>query len=225
MRVRVSWGWGTGSPGIPQGYLCQSLLPVTLQPPHPPTTHNVSLVVVPSAPDPSSTTTATNETRCLVGGHSQLSRLLFIHCTHQRDTMSRWLSFSALLVPRQPPQPPTRHQCFVGGHSWLSQSLFNHHTHQRDTMSRWWSFSVLPVRDCRGYRKPRGKLMGFAGVGVRVGVSAPQQNPYPCHGSRVFSCLQKKKNFFCQVCWRVQIVIFILIFLYFGNRKYIFSIN
>ena len=25
VRVRVSWGWGTGSPGKPQGYLCHSL--------------------------------------------------------------------------------------------------------------------------------------------------------------------------------------------------------
>ena len=28
MRVRVSWGWGTGSPGEPQGYLCHSLVSV-----------------------------------------------------------------------------------------------------------------------------------------------------------------------------------------------------
>ena len=27
VRVRVSWGWGTGSPGKPQGYLCHSLQP------------------------------------------------------------------------------------------------------------------------------------------------------------------------------------------------------
>ena len=27
MRVWVSWGWGTGSPGKPQGYPCHSLLP------------------------------------------------------------------------------------------------------------------------------------------------------------------------------------------------------
>ena len=101
---------------------------------------------------PLSTTTATNETQCLVGGHFWLSQSLFI--------------------PLQPPQPPTRQDvllvvvlsspgplsftmatnetwclvggpslslsgpswttrttneplCLVGGHSWLSPSLFN----------------------------------------------------------------------------------------------------
>jgi len=37
-------------------------------------------------------------------------------------------------------------------------------------------------RDCHGYRKPRSKSTGFAGVGVRVGEFIPQQNPYPHHG-------------------------------------------
>ena len=84
------------------------LNPTPRHPPQPPTRHDISLVVVVSSPGPSSTTMATNETRCLVRGHSQRSQSLFNHHSHQRDTMSRWWSFSALQVPLQPPQPPTR---------------------------------------------------------------------------------------------------------------------
>ena len=37
------------------------------------------------------------------------------------------------------------------------------------------------VRDDHGYRKPRGKSWGFAGVGVRVGHLEPHANPYPTY--------------------------------------------
>ena len=137
----------------------------TASPPHPPTRHSVSLVVLFRSRGPLSTSTATNETYCLVGGLFQHSQSLVIHHTHQRDVVSRWWSSYCLPVPCQPPQPPTRHivslvvffsppghssattptnetRRLVGGLILFSRSLVNHHNHQRDNMSRWWSFSA-----------------------------------------------------------------------------------
>jgi hypothetical protein len=38
------------------------------------------------------------------------------------------------------------------------------------------------LRDHQGYRKPRGIGGGFSGVGVRVWIFGPLQNPYPQEG-------------------------------------------
>ena len=35
-----------------------------------------------------------------------------------------------------------------------------------------------------GLQNPRGLGLGYVGVGVRVGISVPQQNPYPQQGFR-----------------------------------------
>ena len=43
-------------------------------------------------------------------------------------------------------------------------------------------FLMVAWREWHRYGKPRGKLMGFVGVGVRVGGFIPQQNPYLHHG-------------------------------------------